>query len=237
MKLTVDYIARILNIPDSTIMAAMEELGLKSDGNQLLGEKEIKKLRPLLFRFYQQSRADFFQGFPEDASVQAVAVQSASADVFLEQLILDHVIMIDTCSFMCEGCSVLVEKMSPILREHNKKVVIPYKVVEELKKHYNSRNDPHKTDLAENGLKICQKLKDLNCITIRGNKNDNFADNVFFVHFADLRFRYRMLLITQDYKLGHDVLQLNNMKTGGGNPVRVFRISPGGSLMEFEITE
>ncbi len=262
MKLTIDNIAQILNVPVSAIIAAMEELGLKSNENQLLREKEIKKLRPILFRYYQQSRANISENLSDfntelcdsllaiepgvetiseegsegssfkDSTTQATIEQSALVDSFLEQLILNYVIMIDTCSIMYEGCDALIEKMCPILKKHNKKVVIPYKVIEELMKHYNSWNDSYKAALAENGLKICQKLKDRNCITIRGNKNDNFADNVFFVHFADLRFKYNMLLITQDYKLSHDILQLNNMKTGGGNLVKVFRISSRGSLIE-----
>ncbi len=237
MKLTVVHISQILNVPASTIIEAMKDLGFKADENQLLTEREVKKLRPLLFRYYQRSRTfgseeiSDLKGFDiQDAIKQPVPVEES-----LEQLILDHVIMIDTCSMMHEGCYALIEEIHPILKKYNKKVVIPYKVIEELKKHYDSGNDHHKADLAEKGLKMCQKLKREDCITIRGNENDNFADNVFFVHFADLRFRYNMLLITQDYKLSHDILQLNHMKTGGGNPVRVFRITARGALVE--ITE
>ncbi len=237
MKLTVDHIAQVLNVPASAIIEAMEGLGFKADENQLLTEKEVKKLRPLLFRYYQRSRAFGPEKVSDvkDSDIQDDIKQPVPVEGSLEQLILDHVIMIDTCSMMHEGCDALIREMYPILKKYNKKVVIPYKVIEELKKHYHSRNDPCKADLAERGLEICQKLKSEDCITIRGNENDNFADNVFFVHFADLRFRYNMLLITQDYKLSQDILQLNHMKTGGGNPVRVFRIAARGSLVE--ITE
>ena len=57
MKLTVDHIAQVLNVPASAIIEAMEGLGFKADENQLLTETEVKKLRPLLFRYYQRSSA------------------------------------------------------------------------------------------------------------------------------------------------------------------------------------
>lgn len=278
MRLTIDAISQILKVPTSSIIQALAELGIEPDVNKLLSDKDIKKLRPVLFRYYQHNRittsgesaesaagsletssdesdnselsgtdefmpdepsveefshSDEELGFSEknDNSSSATDIPK-SVDDFLEQLIIDHVLMIDTCSLMHDGCDLFIDSICPLLKKHKKKIIIPQKVIEELRKHQNGRNDSLKVALAEKGLQLCQKLRDENCLSIRGGQYDNFADNVFFVHFSNLRFRYNMVLITQDYKLSKDILQLNTMQTGGGNPVRVFKLSSKGFLIE-----
>lgn len=154
------------------------------------------------------------------------------SDSFLEQLVVNHIIMLDTCSIMHEGCDLLIESMCPLLKKHNKKIIVPNKVIQELEKHYNSWSDPEKSKLAENGLHMCQRLKQEGCLSVRGGDYDNFADNVFFVNFSILRFKYNLVLITQDNNLSQDILQLNDMQTGSGKPVRVFKVSRNGALIE-----
>lgn len=258
MRLTIESISRILKVPTSSIIQILAELGIESDENKLLSDKDIKKLRPVLLRYYQHNRIitsgepagtdeyvpdeisekEFFyldgeREFPEKNNNAASDIKvPESVDEFLDQLIMEHVLMIDTCSIMHDGCDLFIESICPLLKKYKKKIIIPQKVIEELKKHQNSKNDSSKVALAEKGLQLCQKLREENCLSIRGGQYDNFADNVFFVHFSNLRFRYNMVLITQDYKLSKDILQLNAMQTGGGNPVRVFKLSSKGFLIE-----
>lgn len=232
MKLTIDKISQILKVPTSTIEEALAELGINPDKNELLSEKDIKKLRPVLFRCYQSSIIPSSEEPFDSLSNSSEDTPTECFDSFLEELVANHIIMLDTCSIMHEGCSKFIESLCPILKKYNKKIVIPNKVIEELKKHYNCWNDSTKLVLAEKGLQLCKKLKHENCLSIRGGQYDNFADNVFFVHFSNLRFKYNMVLVTQDYKLSQDILQLNNMQTGGGKPVKVFKLSGKGSLIE-----
>lgn len=283
MKMTIENISQVLDVPSSLLNKIIDELNIKPDENQLLSKKDIQKLRPALLRFYQRNRKLSSEKIAEGgacSSVDSIEMESSldtiperedyfdarsysnkkpikeqsqnetitsgekllkcnnhndQARTLLGQLIVNHIIMLDTCSIMHEGCESLIDSMIPLLRKYNKKIVIPNKVIEELKKHFDCWNDPVKKSLAEKGLQLCKRLKQENCLSIRGGQFDNFADNVFFVHFSILRFRYNMVLITQDYKLSQDILQLNNMQTGTGNLIRVFKLSREGALIE--ITE
>jgi hypothetical protein len=71
----------------------------------------------------------------------------------------------------------------------------------------NHWNNPEKPELAEKAREVYQKLYDLHekqLIDIRGEKTDNFADNVFQMVFTKFRLNYKLLLITQDNNLAQD---------------------------------
>lgn len=222
MKVKIDDISKVFGIPYSVIMELMQKSDIIFEETQQISETELKKFRPILMQYYQQHHTEN----------EAERKCEKSCNDFLEQLIRDHVIMMDTCSIMHEKCDVLLDAIVPILKKYHKKIVIPNKVIEELRKHMQCFKDFYKAELAKKGLELCKYLQNENCLTIRGSETDNFADNVFFVHFLDLRFKHHMVLITQDYNLGHDILQLNNMKTVVGNSVEVFKISQKGTLVE-----
>ena len=57
-------------------------------------------------------------------------------------------------------------------------------------------------------------------VEIRGEKSDNFADNVFQVVFTKFRMTNRLLLITQDNNLAKDILALNNNRSVKAKQVR-----------------
>lgn len=150
----------------------------------------------------------------------------------LDYLVCNNIIMIDTCSLMETGCESMIEKLEPFLKKYHKKLVVPLRVIEELRKH--SMGELSKRTAARKGLEICQWLNRENCLTVRGGECDHFADNTFYVQFARLRGRYQLALITQDRDLSYDILQLNHLKSAGGNPVRVYKILKNGYLVPME---
>lgn len=155
-------------------------------------------------------------------------------DEFLKNLVQFHVIMIDTCSLMESGCDIMLKKMIPFLKQYKKKVVIPRRVIDELRRHYNG-SEIRKRTAAYNGLKLCRKLQNEGCVTFRGNENDNFADNTFCVIFQMLRDQYHLVLITQDRNLSYDILQLNDSQINNGKPIEVYKILKSGYLHNAKI--
>ena len=150
----------------------------------------------------------------------------------MDSLVLENKIMIDTCSLMHDQCPKIIAELLPALIRNQRKLIVPRKVILELKKLERTGKDRKTSESAHIGRVLCQKLYDRNCLSVRGSEVDNFADNVFFVHFSNYRLRYPMLLITQDYGLTHDILQLNQMGAEDGHCVRVMRITEDGTLTE-----
>ena len=150
----------------------------------------------------------------------------------LEYLVYNNIIMIDTCSLMETGCELMIEKMCPFLKKYHKKIIVPLRVIEELRKH--SIGEVSKRAAARKGLEICQRLDRENCLSVKGNKHDHFADNTFYVQFARFRSRYHLMLITQDKDLSYDILQLNHLKSCSGNPVEVYKVLENGYLVPME---
>lgn len=142
-------------------------------------------------------------------------------------------IFMDTCSLLHFAVDKFWVNIIPLLRQYHTKIIIPLRAIEELEKH--SKN-VDKKDLATksmNTLKTLQGLINEDFIEIRGEKTDNFVDNVFQVVFTKFRMTNRLLLITQDKNLAKDISALNGNKSVKANPVKVKRINQYGFLSGF----
>jgi len=142
-------------------------------------------------------------------------------------------IFMDTCSILHFAVDKFWMNIIPLLRQYQAKIIIPLRAIEELEKH--SRNT-EKMELAtnsQNTLKLLQQLINARFVEIRGEKTDNFADNVFQVVFTKFRMTNKLLLITQDNNLAKDILALNGIKSVKANPVNVKRINQYGFLSGF----
>ncbi len=251
MQMTATQIAKILNLSVDQIMQAIQEVGIIYTEERFLSEIELNRLRTVLFRYYRINSAEGKERRLEDLekkgrqkteheeekgqqnpeAAEETEQQELTSAAMMEELVKDKKIMIDTCSLMHEKCGEVILSMLPLLMKHGKKVIIPMKVIEELKKIRHCFYDAAKRRAAEKGMRICRELQDAGCLTVRGSKNDNFADNVFFVTLSNYRYRHRMLLITQDHGLTYDVLQLNSLHSGGESyPVEVMHITNHGEL-------
>lgn len=263
MQFTVAHIAELLKISVEQVDSVLKEAGIILTEGRPLTAEESGKLKLLVFRRYTLKRPKTSSEYPnhpqDDSSATPQQATNNShvetpfphevaekSDVLqtpvpngaqsaMEELARNYVMMIDTCSLMHDKCEIMIAELLPALQKAHKRLIVPEKVMLELKKLRNDASDPLRSAYALEGLKICQKLRDVDCLSIRGNKSDNFADNVFFVYFSHYRDRYRLLLITQDQGLTHDILQLNGVRSSNGYPVKVMHITKQGKLEESEL--
>ena len=155
---------------------------------------------------------------------------------FMEKVINDNKVFIDTCSLIYEHSSEFWVHIFPILQKYNKKIIIPYRCIEEVNKLAQSQ-EFNKVKNAVEANKSLIQLQKANLLDIRGEENDNFADNVFLVQFTKFKMSYKLLLITQDRNLGKEILALNKSKAVRGNKVSVLRINKYGFLSRHENEE
>lgn len=241
MELTTERLRASMKLTGEQMKALLEELKIPDVPERVLTDEEVRTLRMYLLRSYQLPRQTPKAPEQPPAQIQpqepAAKLQPEPAaedfgpvDPLMEKLVLEKKIMIDTCSLMHDKCGLLIDQLLPALRRHGKKLIVPAKVVAELKKHQKDTSDPFRAASAEQGLALCVRLRQADCLSIRGADRDNFADNTFFVAIGSYRYKYSILLITQDRKLGQDVLRLNEMQSTKGYPVEVCYLNGRGQL-------
>lgn len=151
----------------------------------------------------------------------------------LENYAKDWKIFMDTCSILHFAADKFWMNIIPLLRQYQNKIIIPLRSIEELQKHEANTEKPELAENAKNCLKVLHQLINASFVEIRGEKGDNFADNVFQVVFTKFRMTYKLLLITQDNDLARDIIALNSNKSVKANPVHVKRINQYGFLSNF----
>ena len=142
----------------------------------------------------------------------------------LEQLLqnkIDTRVFIDTCSLMHPKLEMLLAKVVPALSLHGYKLVVPWSCIEGLNKH---KTNPKQKSKAEKALKELESIYQY--VDIRGNEADGtHADNVFLRVFTQLRTKYRLVLISEDWDLKSDNLKLNSSKSVKGHHIYVYGVN------------
>lgn len=146
----------------------------------------------------------------------------------INDIVTKSKVFMDTCSLMHKHYPEFEPLLFSALHSAGTYVIVPIKVIEELNKHAQSSNE-QASKLAQYALKSLAQNKYL--VNIKGEDNENFADNVFQTQFAKFRLQYNLTLITQDIALAHDILNLNSI-TSQRSPytIKVFRITSYGTL-------
>lgn len=160
-------------------------------------------------------------------------VKQEHAKKVLETYCREYKIFIDTCSLLYDSSDKFWENIIPLLFTYNNKIIIPLRSIEEIEKHSNNKDDKELAEKAKVCIALIKRLIMAKCVEIRGEKSDNFADNVFQVVFTKFRMNYKLLLITQDNDLAKDILALNDNRSVKANNVKVKRINNYGFLSEF----
>lgn len=209
MGLSIIKIAKSLNVNTKTVIDMLDCMGIYiSDVNAPLNQKQLEKIK--------------------------VAIKRKKAQDYLNDLVKECIVFVDTCSLMHYNFNKFTEELNPLLTQNNKRIIVPTRVVEELKKHsLNPKQEPQTVQSAKVALNILNDMMNKNLIDLRGEDTDNFADNVFVSVFTKHRLNHRLLLITQDEDLAKDILNLNNIKSAKGYPVSVKRINKSGYLSDF----
>ena len=147
----------------------------------------------------------------------------------------NQIIMRDTCFAMSNGFQKFVEGIEVDLMANNKKIVVKSVVMAELYRHMGSSDNEVKENATRAVSIICMRR---NIFDIDEDKVTTeailkgFADVEFITDFTRSRIRYRMALLTNDYKLGKDISDLNNLESCYGKKVEVFFLNRSGDLEE-----
>ena len=160
-------------------------------------------------------------------------VKRDRAQAILENYVKEFKIFVDTCSLLDDYADEFWMNIIPLLKKYGTKIIVPMRSVEELMKHSNNLYNKELAIKSKNTIKLLKQLIDAGFIEVRGEKDDNFADNVFQVVFTKFRLKYKLLLITQDNDLAKDILALNNNRSVKANKVYANRINPYGFLSRF----
>ena len=142
-------------------------------------------------------------------------------------LVQDCRIFLDDTAFLVEMADVFLHSLESCLIEEDRKLIIPFRSVEQL--HQRTRN-PETADKAVRALQLLKWMQEKKLVQIRGEENDsNLSDTILSV-FLKFRKTYRLCLITQNAALADKVLQLNEINDQLGFEVSVGYIRDDGQL-------
>lgn len=159
-------------------------------------------------------------------------MNNAILDELLEE---NDLIMIDTCFAMRDEFSQFIDSIEVELMSRNKKIIVKNVVMAELYRHMGSSNEVLRNKATNAVSTICMKRNIFNIheenITTEAIFKA-FADVEFIADFTRSRIKYRMALLTNDYKLGKDISELNHLESCYGKRVEVFSLNRFGCLEE-----
>ena len=124
----------------------------------------------------------------------------------------NYKIYFDTCSLMQPSAwPYIAEVLIPALKTGGASVIVPIRVLEELRKLKNKEGDTG--TLASSGLEAVALLLGSGVLELSGGESDTFVDNYFLYTFTRQRLQHNLSLITQDRKLALDVHGLENHRS------------------------
>ena len=152
---------------------------------------------------------------------ETISQKELKARKILENLVQDNRIFMDTCSII-DASDLFWKHIKPFLTKYEKKIIVPTRCCEELVKKSRDEKDAGLAKTANTRLFLLQTLQTEGFVEFRGEKTDNFADNVFLSVFTKFRLQHNLLLITQDNKLAQDIVNLNN--SGSQKSVHIVKV-------------
>lgn len=166
--------------------------------------------------------------------------QEERSSAFLETSVKNFKIFIDTCSLLSEQADLFWFHILPVLERKKKYIIVPYRVYEEVRKFADDtdlcarKNNPALNQRAKVAVRKIEELHGKGLVHIQGEKQDNFADNVFQTVFTKFRMKYNLMLITQDHNLATDIIAIGQSRSvSTNNRIMVERINQYGYLSMF----
>lgn len=227
MGLKVEQLAQQLKLPLPQVLNELEQVvtGKKLNGEAELTEEELN-------RFYIFTKQKKTKPTPSNGK------DKKSIDYMDFVIKGSDVIFIDTSSLLQNTSLEFLTKLKPFLIKYSKALILPMKVYEELQKHQKNKEDIALAKLAVVAIKQLATFQNENCLQIFGDeKIDNFADNVFNTQITRLRVNKSVLLITNDIKLGQDILKLNESKSVNGKKIFVQKVDRFGNFQRIRSEE
>ena len=140
--------------------------------------------------------------------------------------------IIDTSSLIQPGAEIFLRNSYDELHKTGQKLIIPFVVVMELNKKALQSDNLNLARRAKNILEAVLNYKELGIIAVYGDDNDgNFADNVFHKIAAMFALQRELIFITQDYKLGQDLLTMLHMDSVRHRKISVYKLDTQGNLI------
>lgn len=162
-----------------------------------------------------------------------------SSNILEDLLSENDVIMIDTCFAMREEFPSFIDNIEVELMAYKRKITVKSVVLAELYRHMGAFDTRLRNKATRAIETICMRRnifdideEPLNADAIL----KAFADVEFIADFTRSRLKYRMALLTNDYKLGKDINELNNLESCYGKRVEVFSLNKAGNLEKYKCT-
>ena len=146
-----------------------------------------------------------------------------------------HIMMIDTSSLLVDGAEAFLKKAAPILLKEGRKIIVPAAVMNELNSKAMQDSNPELSRRARDIMNTVLNYRDMGAAAIYGDDNDGgFADNVFHKAAAMFGLTHKLTVITQDYRLGQDLLAMAHMRSVNHRSIHVSKLDSSGELVPVE---
>ena len=138
---------------------------------------------------------------------------------------------IDTCELLNEQFPALLERLSPLLKQNGKQLMIPSAVESELKNLF-IKHEELREKIASVLALLEQKEKE-GVVSVVGREGETFADQQMLTIAACSLLGDTTLFITRDNSLSEDILSFNELGSVRGGKLVVNRISRYGYLSRY----
>lgn len=223
--LPLQELANMLDLSVDEMIRALRTIGITRplQADTMLHNDEL--------HIIQERQMEIERTTEEDAEMSEE--QAHHLHQFIVSAIQQHdLLFIDTSSLLQPKSTVFMKRLLPILKAEEKKLIVPFRVYEEVRGKQEQSHDPQLSQLAYQAEKDLATLQHEGLLTLVGDDDlDEFADNVFNTQITRLRMKYSVALITNDISLGTDILALNKSQSVRGKKLSAFKISYTGHLM------
>lgn len=207
---TIPQMADAMGVEESELWTLLEQYDIHPLGDGLTLE-QIRRLQQVLEGQQEESR------------------QRAQGK--LEHMVQQYAILVDTCSLLHEKFPLLMERMTPLLRQTGKAMIVPSGVMAELRRL--EQEKPALTERIRMLLPLLVQLKSQGLLRVCGDAAEEFGDHQLLAVATRFMTSSRLLVITQDHGLSMDLLRLNDLDSVRGKRVAVNRINRYGYLSRF----
>ena len=138
---------------------------------------------------------------------------------------------IDTCELLHEQFPVLLERLTPLLKQNGKKLMVPSAVESELKNLF-FKNEGLREKIS-GVLELLEQKESEGVVSVCGREGETFADQQMLTIAACSLLNDATLFITHDKDLSEDIIRLNECASVRGGRIVVNRISRYGYLSRY----
>ena len=144
----------------------------------------------------------------------------------------ERMLLIDTSSLLHRGAPAFLKGIVPELLREGRKLIVPDAVMKELSAKALQQDNPELSGKAREIMRLVLEYRDMGAVAVHGDTSDGtFADNVFHTAAAKFGLKYDLTVITQDYRLGQDLLLMGHMRSVHHRRISVSKLNSSGELV------